>query len=135
MALAITQFTPCQSALCFQGFSFSNLFKVNRGEARVVCRKKDIHPKYYDQAKVYCKGEQVMVTGGTQPEYVVDVWSGNHPFYQGNRTALLLDADRVEKFKKRYGSLTAISTVPVLTHGEIVFERQRKSNPKGKGKK
>lgn len=101
----------------------------------MVCRKKDIHPKYYDQAKVYCKGEQVMVTGGTQPEYVVDVWSGNHPFYQGNRTALLLDADRVEKFKKRYGSLTAISTVPVLTHGEIVFERQRKSNPKGKGKK
>jgi large subunit ribosomal protein L31 len=75
-----------------------------------------------------------MTTGGTQGEYVVDVWSGNHPFYQGNKTALVLDADRVDKFKQRYAGLESLNTIPVLTKGEIVFERKKKS-VKGKGKK
>jgi large subunit ribosomal protein L31 len=109
-------------------------FQVNRGEARVTCRKTDIHPKFFSDAKVYCNGELVMTTGGTQGEYVVDVWSGNHPFYQGNKTALVLDADRVDKFKQRYAGLASLNTIPVLTKGEIVFERKKKP-VKGKGKK
>jgi large subunit ribosomal protein L31 len=109
-------------------------FQVNRGEARVTCRKTDIHPKFFSDAKVYCNGELVMTTGGTQGEYVVDVWSGNHPFYQGNKTALVLDADRVDKFKQRYAGLASLNTIPVLTKGEIVFERKKKA-VKGKGKK
>jgi large subunit ribosomal protein L31 len=107
---------------------------VNRGEARVTCRNTDIHPKFFNDAKVYCNGELVMTTGGTQGEYVVDVWSGNHPFYQGNKTALVLDADRVDKFKQRYAGLASLNTIPVLTKGEIVFERKKKP-VKGKGKK
>jgi large subunit ribosomal protein L31 len=75
-----------------------------------------------------------MTTGGTQGEYVVDVWSGNHPFYQGNKTALVLDADRVDKFKQRYAGLASLNTIPVLTKGEIVFEKKKKP-VKGKGKK
>lgn len=31
---------------------------------------------------MFCNGEEVLVTGGTKPEYIVDVWAGNHPFYQ-----------------------------------------------------
>ncbi|KAJ6998661.1 hypothetical protein NC653_014739 [Populus alba x Populus x berolinensis] len=42
-----------------------------------------------------------MATSGTKQEYVVDVWSGNHPFYLGNRFGVLVDADRVEKFRKK----------------------------------
>lgn len=32
--------------------------------------------------QVFCNGEEVLVTGGTKAEYIVDVWAGNHPFYQ-----------------------------------------------------
>ncbi|OMO87556.1 Ribosomal protein L31 [Corchorus capsularis] len=98
---------------------------------QVTCRKKDIHPEFHEDAKVYCNGELVMTTGGTQKEYVVDVWSGNHPFYLGNRSALVVDADQVEKFRRKFGELSEIMEIPVLK-GEIVLPTKRKS---GKAKK
>ena len=39
-------------------------------------------PEWFEEAKVFCNGEEVMTVGGTQAEYVVDIWSGNHPFFQ-----------------------------------------------------
>ena len=100
-----------------------------------TCRKKDIHPEFHEDAKVYCNGELVMTTGGTQKEYVVDVWSGNHPFYLGNRSALLVDADQVEKFRKKFGELSQIMEIPVLKYGEIVLPTKRKAAGKGGKKK
>ena len=50
-----------------------------------MCRKKDLHPEFHEDAKVYCNGELGMTTGGTKTEYVTDVWSVNHPSYLGNR--------------------------------------------------
>ncbi|KAF8016506.1 hypothetical protein BT93_H1888 [Corymbia citriodora subsp. variegata] len=100
---------------------------------QVSCRKKDMHPQFYEDAKVYCNGELVMTTGGTQQEYVVDVWSGNHPFYLGNRSGVLVDADQVEKFRKKFGELTEIMEIPVLK-GEIVVPSRRKSVKGGKKK-
>ncbi|KAB1203807.1 50S ribosomal protein L31, chloroplastic [Morella rubra] len=100
----------------------------------VTCRKKDLHPQFYEDAKVYCNGELVMTTGGTQKEYNVDVWSGNHPFYLGSRSANLVDADQVEKFRKKYGELTQIMEIPVLK-GEIVLPSRRKGVPVKGGKK
>lgn len=101
---------------------------------QVTCRKKDIHPQFYEDAKVYCNGELVMTTGGTRKEYVVDVWSGNHPFYLGNRSAVLVDADQVEKFRKKFGELSQIMEIPVLK-GELVLPTRRKSAAAGKGGK
>ncbi|KNA12538.1 hypothetical protein SOVF_125040 [Spinacia oleracea] len=95
------------------------------------CRKSDIHPEFREDAKVYCNGELVMTTGGTQKDYTVEVWSGNHPFYLGNRSALLLDADQVEKFRKKYGELTQIMEIPVLK-GEIILPPKKKSKAKKK---
>ena len=64
--------------------------------------KKDIHPKWYPDAKVICNGEVVMTTGSTQPEIRVDVWSGNHPFFTG--TQKILDTEgRVDRFMRKYG--------------------------------
>ena len=64
--------------------------------------KKDIHPKWYPDAKVICNGEVVMTTGATQPEINVDVWSGNHPFFTG--TQKILDTEgRVDRFMRKYG--------------------------------
>uniref|UniRef100_A0A2C9TZW2 50S ribosomal protein L31 n=1 Tax=Manihot esculenta TaxID=3983 RepID=A0A2C9TZW2_MANES len=61
-----------------------------------------------------------MTTGGTEKEYVVDVWSGNHPFCLGNRSAVVVDADRIME-------------IPVLK-GEIALPSRRKSSGKGKKK-
>lgn len=104
------------------------------GFSRWSCRKQGIHPAVYDDAKVYCNGELVMTTGGTQKEYNVDVWSGNHPFYLGSRSGLA-DTDQVEKFRKRFGELKDLMEIPVL-RGEIVLPTKKKSaSGKGKGKK
>ena len=95
--------------------------------------KKDIHPKFYPEAKaraprrgtarardvapaltrqpasaaaqIFCNGVEVMSCGGTKPEYIVDVWSGNHPFYQGNKTSVVIEDGRVNRFNKMYGDL------------------------------
>lgn len=61
-----------------------------------------------------CNGEEVLVTSGTRPNYTVDIWSGNHPFFQGITTSVVTDEGRVNKFKRRFAgldSLSAFSTV------------------------
>ncbi|ONI32612.1 hypothetical protein PRUPE_1G376100 [Prunus persica] len=137
MALNLTntflQGRPCPPVLppkkvCGGGGGLGNCRPV------VTCRKKEIHPQFHEDAKVYCKGELVMTTGGTQKEYVVDVWSGNHPFYLGNRSGMLVDDDQVEKFRKKYGELTQIMDIPVLK-GEIILPSRRKAAAGKGGKK
>lgn len=48
-----------------------------------------------------------MSTSGTRGEYVVDIWSGNHPFFQGSNNSVVLDEGRVNKFNKRFAGLHA----------------------------
>lgn len=68
--------------------------------------KKDIHPKWYPESKVYCDGQLIMTVGSTKPELNVDIWSGNHPFYTGSQR--ILDSEgRVERFMKKYGMKNA----------------------------
>jgi large subunit ribosomal protein L31 len=62
--------------------------------------KKDIHPKWYPDARVICNGELIMTIGSTKPELHVEIWSGNHPFYTGQQR--LVDTEgQVERFIKR----------------------------------
>ncbi len=62
--------------------------------------KKDIHPKWYPNAKILVEGELVMTVGATQPEISVEIWSGTHPFYTG--TQRLLDTEgQVDRFMRR----------------------------------
>jgi large subunit ribosomal protein L31 len=62
--------------------------------------KKDIHPKWYPDAKIICNGEVIMTVGSTKPELSVEIWSGNHPFYTGQQR--LVDTEgQVERFMKR----------------------------------
>ena len=63
--------------------------------------KDDIHPEYFPQAKVFYRGEQVMTVGATVPELHVEIWSGSHPFYTGQK-AFVDTAGRVEKFQKKF---------------------------------
>lgn len=64
--------------------------------------KREIHPTWYSDAKVFCDGKLVFTTGSTKPELHVDVWSGNHPFYTGSQK--IIDSEgRVDRFMKKYG--------------------------------
>lgn len=62
--------------------------------------KKDIHPRYYPEAKVYVGGEFVGTVGSTKPELHLDVWSGTHPFYTGQQR--IIDTEgQVDRFQRR----------------------------------
>jgi len=63
--------------------------------------KKNIHPDWYRDSKVYCDGKPIMTVGSTKKELQVDIWSGNHPFFTGSQK--IIDTEgRVEKFMKKY---------------------------------
>ena len=62
--------------------------------------KKDIHPKWYTDAKIICGCGNVFTMGSTMPEIHVEICSKCHPFYTGEQK--LIDTEgRVEKFNKR----------------------------------
>ncbi len=64
--------------------------------------KENIHPKWYEESKVFCDGQLVMTVSSTKPQLDVDIWSGNHPFYTGSEK--MLDTEgRVERFMRKYG--------------------------------
>ena len=69
--------------------------------------KKDIHPKWYPDSKVYCDGQLVMTVGSTKPTINVDIWSGNHPFYTGSEKVLETEG-RLERFIRKYGIYNSI---------------------------
>nr|QCI08614.1 ribosomal protein L31 [Spermothamnion repens] len=63
--------------------------------------KKNIHPRWYGESKVYCDGKHIMTVSSTKPELSVDIWSGNHPFFTGSQK--IIDTEgRVEKFMRKY---------------------------------
>lgn len=68
--------------------------------------KKDIHPKYFPEAKVTCACGHKFTVGSTKPEFNVEICSNCHPFYTG-KEKLIDTAGKVEKFKARRASAAA----------------------------
>lgn len=68
--------------------------------------KVDVHPKYFDEAKVTCACGRSFVVGSTSEKISVEICSACHPFYSGN-DKLLDTAGRVEKFKARSSKASA----------------------------
>jgi large subunit ribosomal protein L31 len=62
--------------------------------------KKDIHPKYFPNAKTTCACKNVIVAGSTKEEQQVEICSACHPFYTGKQK-LVDTAGRVDKFIAR----------------------------------
>lgn len=110
------------SSICFAGAVAPRAATVRRAgvagsskRAATVCMaQKDKQPEFFPEAKVFCNGEEVMTVGGTQAEYVVDIWSGNHPFFQGVKTAVMTNAGRVSRFGDKYGDLGELSEVETM---------------------
>ena len=63
--------------------------------------KDGIHPKYHPNAKVFYRGQVVMEVGATVPEMHVEIWSGSHPFFTGQKS-FVDTAGRVEKFQRKF---------------------------------
>jgi len=62
--------------------------------------KKDIHPKYYLEARVVCACGNSWTTGSTQPEIRTDVCSKCHPFYTGEQR--IVDTEgQVDRFYRK----------------------------------
>jgi len=62
--------------------------------------KKDIHPKYYNNANVRCACGNVFTVGSTKEFIEVEICYKCHPFYTGKRK-ITDTMGRVEKFRKR----------------------------------
>lgn len=63
--------------------------------------KKNIHPRWFKESKVYCEGIHIMTVSSTKTSLNVDIWSGNHPFFTGSQK--IIDTEgRVERFMKKY---------------------------------
>ncbi len=62
--------------------------------------KKDIHPKYYENARVQCACGNTFQVGSTKEFIEVEICSQCHPFYTG-KEKIVDTAGRVEKFRKR----------------------------------
>ena len=62
--------------------------------------KKDIHPKYYKNARVICACGNTFTVGSTKELTEVEICSKCHPFYTG-KEKIVDTLGRVEKFRKR----------------------------------
>jgi ribosomal protein L31 len=93
--------------------------------------KKDIHPEFHDAAKVFCNGEEVLTVSGTRAEYVVDVWSGNHPFYTGQQTTNVSEESRIAQFQKKYGGMYG-TVAPMSQGGNTKLEYKKGGGGKKK---
>lgn len=61
--------------------------------------QKDIHPEYFNDAKVVCACGNSFTTGSTVKEIHVEICSVCHPFYTGKQK-LMDDRGRVERYQR-----------------------------------
>jgi large subunit ribosomal protein L31 len=69
--------------------------------------KKDIHPKYYPNAKVTCACGNTFTVGSTKETIEVEICSNCHPFYTG-ADKILDTAGRVGRFKSRVAKVAEV---------------------------
>ncbi|MDP3995941.1 MAG: 50S ribosomal protein L31 [bacterium] len=62
--------------------------------------KKDIHPKYYPEARVQCACGNTWTVGSTKEFIEVEICSNCHPFYTG-KEKVMDTVGQVQKFRKR----------------------------------
>ena len=62
--------------------------------------KKDLHPTFYERAKVSCACGNTFDIGSTKEKIEVEICSACHPFFTGHEK-VIDTAGRVEKFKGR----------------------------------
>lgn len=90
--------------------------------------KKDIHPEYFENAKITCACGTTYEVGSTTKEIHVELCSHCHPFYTGEQK-IIDTARRVEKFKTRAAAKKSTTT------GKKVKRVKRATQKKAKAAK
>lgn len=78
----------------------SNILIKKRFSDIFINMKKDIHPKYFEKAKIRCSCGAVFELGSTQENMEIEICSKCHPFYTGKERSSE-QVGRVQKFKQR----------------------------------
>jgi len=91
--------------------------------------KKEIHPKYYPEAKVSCACGNAFTTGSTLKELKVEICSVCHPFYTGKQK-LIDSARRVEKFKAKVEAKAKTKTTHKSKRAKHVAKTKAKADKK-----
>jgi len=68
----------------------------------------DIHPTYFEDARVTCSCGNSWITGSTKQEIQVNICSQCHPFYTGEQR-IVDTVGRVERFVKRLEARQSVS--------------------------
>ena len=91
--------------------------------------KKEIHPKWYKDAKVSCACGHEFTVGATVPEIKVEICSHCHPFYTGEEK-LVDTAGRVEKFERKVATAKAQKRVTAKARKGRKREKEVEERPK-----
>jgi large subunit ribosomal protein L31 len=76
--------------------------------------KTDIHPKYFEQAKVTCACGAEFTVGSSMNELNIEICSQCHPLFTGQEK-VMDTAGRMEKFKARVAATAAKSAAKKTT--------------------
>ena len=83
--------------------------------------KKDIHPTFFENAKITCACGAMYEIGSTVQDLQVELCAKCHPFYTGKQK-ILDTARRVEKFQERLSKQSGTKT------GKTVKRAKRAKN-------
>ena len=86
--------------------------------------KKNIHPQYFDDAKVSCVCGNTFTTGATVPEIRVEVCSNCHPFFTGEMK-FVDTLGKVERFQQEQKKAQEIKA----KKQEVVKAREERKRP------
>lgn len=87
--------------------------------------KTQIHPQYFEDAKVSCVCGNAFTTGSTSKEIRVEVCSNCHPFFTGEMK-YVDTLGRVEKFQKKQEKAKKIQSE--ITK-KVVLEQHKEKRP------
>lgn len=74
--------------------------KIQTSSGILLPMKQDIHPNWFNEAKVVCACGNTFITGSTLPEIHVQICSNCHPLYTGQQK-FVDSLGQVDRFVKK----------------------------------
>ncbi len=87
--------------------------------------KKDIHPEFFEKAKITCACGAVYEVGSTSEDLQVELCAKCHPFFTGEQK-IIDTARRVEKFHARASKKTTEKTGKQVKRAKRAAQKKEK---------
>ncbi|MBU2595427.1 50S ribosomal protein L31 [Patescibacteria group bacterium] len=91
--------------------------------------KKDVHPKYFEKAKITCACGNTIEVGSTVDEMRVEICSACHPLYTG-KAKVIDTAGRIDKFKQRVEKAKKMQAEAKVKKAKPKPKNKKKENKK-----